>query len=306
MLGDETAGIGLVAPDRVTQPGHGFLDHVGQQGGATGAVAVADHHVRPPRLVARDTDRGHRMAIHQDHGAEPLMRLVDQPAQRAVIRLVQRLDPRQPVIDRQPFAIDLLAVTDHARDGAETAGHPHRAGIGETRQAARKHPGIEFVGLAVDVDIGARKVDRDRRKAALAQIRDQLVHERIFGAAQRGQVDPRRFEEFARIDRAGMRGIEDDRRPPLSRLHDLERRRQFAIKLGHRRAPSLQSAALDASILPEKRCSYEKALSVITTVLPSGFPSKFPGQFPDKFCQVKNLGPARTPPGRRKGPASLP
>ena len=208
------------------------------------------------------------MAIHQDHGAERLMRLVDQPAQRAVIGLVQRLDPRQPVIDRKPLAIDFLAVADHARDGAETAGHPHRAGIGEARQPPCEHPGIEFVGLAIDVDIGAGKVDPDRRKAANAQIRDQLVHEGIFGAAQRGHVDPRRVEEFVRIDRAGMRGIEDDRRPPFGRLHDLERRRQFAIKLGHRRAPSLQSAALDASILPEKRCSYERALSVITTILP--------------------------------------
>jgi hypothetical protein len=38
-----------------------------------------------------------------------------------------------------------------------------------------------------------------------------------------------------------MGRIEDDRRPPRGRLHDLERRRQFAIKLGHRRAPSLES-----------------------------------------------------------------
>ena len=35
------------------------------------------------------------MAIHQDHGAEGLMCLVDQPPQRAVVGLVQRLDPAQ-------------------------------------------------------------------------------------------------------------------------------------------------------------------------------------------------------------------
>jgi hypothetical protein len=75
-----------------------------------------------------------------------------------------------------------------------------------------------------------------------------------------------------------MRGIEDDRRPPGGRLHDLERRRQFAIKLGHRRAPFLKSALpkqLSASQLSASRfcrnngCFYSCALSVITTILPS-------------------------------------
>ena len=176
------------------------------------------------------------MAIHHHHGAERLMRLVDQPPQRAVIGLVERLDPRQRVVDGKALAIDLLSVADHARDGAEPAGHPHRSRIGETRQAACEHARIEFVGLPVHVDIGAREIDPDGRKAELAQAADQLVHERILGAAQRGKIDPRGVEEFGRIDRAGMRGVEDDRRPPLGRLHDLERRRQFAIKLGHRRA----------------------------------------------------------------------
>src|SRR6266852_9486075 len=40
MLGDETTGIRLVASDRITKLPHGFLDHVGKQGRATGAVAV--------------------------------------------------------------------------------------------------------------------------------------------------------------------------------------------------------------------------------------------------------------------------
>ena len=82
VLGDEAAGIGLVASDRIAKRAHGFLDHVGKQACATGAVAVADHHVRPPRLVARHPDRRHRMAIHHDHGSKRLMRLVDQPPQR--------------------------------------------------------------------------------------------------------------------------------------------------------------------------------------------------------------------------------
>ena len=182
------------------------------------------------------------MAIHHDHGAERLVRLVDQPPQRAVVGLVQRLDPAERVVDRQPLAIDLLAVADHARNGAEPAGHPHRARIGKARQPAVEHPRIELVGLAVDVDIGAREMHPHGRKAAIAQPLDQFVHEQILGAAQRGEVDPRGVKEFGRIDRAGMGRVEDDRRPPGRRFDDLERRRQFAIKLGHRRAPSLESA----------------------------------------------------------------
>ena len=52
MLGDEAAGIGLVAAGRLAEPAHGFLDDIGQQARATGAIAVADHDIGPPRLVA--------------------------------------------------------------------------------------------------------------------------------------------------------------------------------------------------------------------------------------------------------------
>jgi hypothetical protein len=111
------------------------------------------------------------------------VRLVDQPPQGAVVRLVERLDPAQRLVDIEPLAVNLLPVADHARDGAETAGDPHRAGIGKARQPAGEHARIEFVGLAVHVDIGAGEIDPHGRKAAIAQIGDQFVHERILGAA---------------------------------------------------------------------------------------------------------------------------
>ncbi len=161
------------------------------------------------------------------------MRLVDQPAQRAVIGLVEHLDPPQRLVDVEPLAIDFLAVADHARDGAETAGDPHRAGVGKARQPPGEHPRVELIGLAVHVDIGAREVDPDDRKAAIADAGDHLVHEAILGAAQRRHIYTRRLDEFGRIDRARMRGIEDDRRAPGLRLNDLERGRQLASKFGH-------------------------------------------------------------------------
>ncbi len=202
------------------------------------------------------------------------MGLVDQPPQRAVIRLVKRLDPSQRVVDGKPLAIDFLPVADHARDGAEAAGHPHRAGIGKTRQASGEHPRIELIGLAVHVDIGAGKIDPNGRKAVFAQVSDQFVHERILGAAQRGEVDPGGVEEFERIDRAGMGRVEDDRRPPMRRLHDLERGRQLAIKLGHlgRRPLNVRFpfGPIDHATDSAGRAGLCKdVLSVIVIILPS-------------------------------------
>src|SRR6195952_4730655 len=107
------------------------------------------------------------MAVHQDYRPERLMRLVDQPPQRTVIRLVQRLDAAQRVVDAEALAIDLLAVADDARNGAEPAGDPHRPCVGEAREPSSEHPRVEFVGLAIDVDIGARKIDSHSRETAL-------------------------------------------------------------------------------------------------------------------------------------------
>src|SRR5882672_6035731 len=215
------------------------------------------------------------MAIHQDHGSERLMGLVDQPPQRTVIRLVERLDPPQRLIDRKPLAVDFLPVADHARDGAETAGDPHRARVGKARQTAGEHARIELIGLAIHVDIGARKIDPHGRKTLLAEVSDQLVHERILGTAQRGEVDPGGVEEIERIDRARMWRVEDDRRTPVLGLDDLERRRQFAIKLGHCRAPSLecpyfpQNQSIVRPNLSGEWRFYVDALSVIAIILPS-------------------------------------
>src|ERR1700675_1519864 len=98
------------------------------------------------------------MAIPQDHGAERLMPLVDQPPQCAMVGLVERLDPSQRLVDIEPLAIDLLAVANHARNGAETPRPPPRTGIGEPWQPPGEHPPIELIGLAVDVDKRARKI----------------------------------------------------------------------------------------------------------------------------------------------------
>ena len=91
------------------------------------------------------------MAVDQHGGAEIAVHPGEQPPQRAVIGLVQALDPPQRLVDRNPLVVDFLRVADHARDRAEPAGHPHRSRIGERRQAAVEHARVELIGLAIDV-----------------------------------------------------------------------------------------------------------------------------------------------------------
>src|SRR5260370_41232775 len=82
--------------------------------------------------------------------------------------------------------------------------------------------------------------------------------------------------------------MEDDGRPLVGRLYDFERRRKIAIKLGHRRAPSLESAILTR--LSDKRSFYGYALSIITTVLPSEKSLKPPGTYPvNRKCSRRLL-----------------
>jgi len=46
-------------------------------------------------------------------------------------RLRSAPDPAQRLGDGNALIVDFLGVADHARDRAEPAGDPHRAGIGE-------------------------------------------------------------------------------------------------------------------------------------------------------------------------------
>ncbi len=162
----------------------------------------------------------------------------EQPAQRAMIRLVEGFDPAQRVVDRNALVVDFLRVADHARHGAEPAGDPHRTGVGKGRQASLEHARIELVGLAVDVDITAREVRPHQRIAARNDAPRQVVDEAVLRTPQRRQVEPRGLQEVARIDAAGMRRVEQHRPAPVLRLHDLERRIELVVRWIHGRGHS--------------------------------------------------------------------
>src|SRR5206468_8164090 len=80
----------------------------------------------------------------------------------------------------------------------------------------------ELIGLTVNVDITAREMRPHQRIAARDDAIDELIDERILGAAQRRDVEPRGGQEGARIDAAAMGRIENRRAAPLNRLENLE------------------------------------------------------------------------------------
>ena len=173
------------------------------------------------------------MAIDQNGGAEIALQPHEHAPQRAMIGLVEAVDPPQRFGDRNALIVDFLGVADHARHGAEPAGDPHRAGIGERRQPAVEHARVELVGLAVDVDIAAREVRPHGREAARRHAFDQFADETVLGAAQRRQIEPRGLQEFGRIDAPAMGRIEQQRAAALRRLDGLERGIEFVLDFRH-------------------------------------------------------------------------
>ena len=171
-------------------------------GDAARAVAVAEHDIGARPVVLGAGRRGHGVAVDQHGGAEIAVHAGQQAPQRAVIGLVEPLDAAQRIVDRDALVVDLLRVADHARDRAEPARDPHRAGIGERGQAAVEHARVELVGLAVHVDIAAREMRPHQRVAARHHAGDQVVDEAVLRAAQGREIEPGGLQEGAGIDAA--------------------------------------------------------------------------------------------------------
>src|SRR5262245_34807962 len=105
------------------------------------------------------------MTIYQDGGSEVPMDAREQAAQGPVIGLVEPLDSPDRVVYGNALAVDFLGITHDPCNGAQSPRHAHGAGVGEGWQPAVEHARIEFVGLAVDVDVAAREVRSHQRVA---------------------------------------------------------------------------------------------------------------------------------------------
>jgi len=162
------------------------------------------------------------VAVDEEGDAEARLGAGDEAAQRGMVGFVDALDALEPLGHLERPRVDLLGIGDDPRDRAEAAGDAHRAGVDVARQPAGEHPGVELVGLAVDVEIGAREVRPHQRRSLRHDAGEQPVDEGVLGAADGVGVEPRGGEEAARIAAAGVRRVEDERRPLGGRLQHLE------------------------------------------------------------------------------------
>jgi hypothetical protein len=130
------------------------------------------------------------VAIDENGDAKALAGRLQQLGQGRMERAIQPLDALEGGADRQPLAIDFLGIGDNSRNGAETADHACRLRVGELRHAAGEQLGVQLVGLAIDVEIGAREPRRDQRRTERDHRLEQLVDIAIFRLAQGVRIEP--------------------------------------------------------------------------------------------------------------------
>ena len=143
---------------------------------------------------------------------------------------VEALNALKALLHGQAPRIDLLGLADHPGDGAQPARHAQGARVGESGQPPLEHLGIEFVGLAVHIHIGAWKMGAHEDGAQLRRRPEELVHKGVFGPAQGQRVKLRSGDEGGGIGSAGMGRGENQRPRSKARTNHLERRIQLRLK----------------------------------------------------------------------------
>ena len=170
------------------------------------------------------------MAVQQNGKAKTAQRALHQDVQTAMIGLVETIDSGQRFVNWPALPINLLPVADNAGDGAQTARHPQRARIGKARQPAVEHFGIEFIGLAVDIKIGAREMRPQQRRAQGPRACKQCIDMGIFRPPQGQGIQFRGGEEPPGIDAARMRRTKNQRTGHLRGFGNIETRIKFEVR----------------------------------------------------------------------------
>ena len=153
------------------------------------------------------------MGVDQQGAAELAVGLLDQGRQGHVIGPPAGFQPVLDLLGRHAAAIDRLAAGGHARDHAEARRDARRAVVQRPRQRPLEHAGVELVGLAVGIDVGARKAGGQERHAEAgrgARTARRRRHPRR-GAAPPAAPRPGRGNGRDRPSRCG------ERPPPAAR-----------------------------------------------------------------------------------------
>ena len=87
------------------------------------------------------------------------------------------------------------------------------------------HGGVELALVAIEIDLGARRIGDQRRRPALHRPPDEPVDEPVLQALEPGSREPGGGEQPVGISAAGMRHGDDHRRARLLGPEAAKRRR---------------------------------------------------------------------------------
>jgi hypothetical protein len=149
--------------------------------------------MRQSRKVGRVAggDGRHRVAVDVDAVAVARMGLVHRLRHGRVVRapagvyaLAHLFDRQLPVVDRQALVGQL---PDQALAQAHLRQHARVGGDGAVHSSV-EHRGVDLGGVAVGVEVAARKVRLDPGHAQLGCEVVELLDVRVLGPPQRGQL----------------------------------------------------------------------------------------------------------------------
>ncbi len=95
--------------------------------------------------------------------------------------------------------IDRDAARNLPGDRAEADGDPVRPAVDIAGQGLGEHFGIEFEGLAIRIDIGARIDGLEKRRAERGSEAENLVDIAVFRQPQHTLVEPALGEQFVGV-----------------------------------------------------------------------------------------------------------
>ena len=129
------------------------------------------------------------MTIDQQASAEPFPSRAYQVSEFKVVGQVTSLNPPTRLGKAKCCFVNFVAVSDDTGNGSEPGGNARRLSSHMVWQLIGKHLCVEFIRLAVDIDIGAREMGPQQRRAKLRRSSKDLVDEGVLGAPQRGPVE---------------------------------------------------------------------------------------------------------------------
>ena len=153
------------------------------------------------------------MAINQNGLPEHQMRLIQLPLQRRVIGLPVILDPVLCFGHAQLARIDRLPIGHNARNDTQPRGHTR---IMPLPRHTFDQCWVQFIGAAVQIDIGAWCPRLDQRRSMERRAVKQLIDKRILGRAHRMLVQGGAPQKGPRVIPPTMgRGEHHRRGPPF-------------------------------------------------------------------------------------------